>query len=60
MTNNDKDRSSWAVAGGLILGTGVGFFFLRQSGLAFIGSMFVGLGSGLLIAAIISSIKGRK
>lgn len=59
MTNNDKDKSSWAVAGGLILGTGVGFFFLRQSGLAFIGSMFVGLGSGLLIAAIIYSIKRK-
>jgi len=35
----------------------VGFFFLAQSGLAFVGSMIAGLGLGLLVTAILSSRK---
>ncbi|MFN2177704.1 MAG: hypothetical protein ACK2U3_17290 [Anaerolineales bacterium] len=49
-----KDKSSWAVGGGLLLGLGAGFFFLPESALAFVGSMLAGLGLGLLVAAIIS------
>ena len=53
------DRSTWAIGGGLFLGMGVGFFFLRESALAFIGSIFTGLGLGLMITSIISSIKQK-
>lgn len=60
MAHSGNDRSSWAVGGGLLLGLGIGFFFLPESGLAFIGSMLVGLGFGLLLSAILSVIAGRK
>jgi len=57
MANKNKDRSSWAVGGGLFLGMGVGFFFLKDSALIFIGCIFAGLGLGLLMASLISKIK---
>ena len=53
-TNKKDDRSTWAIGGGLFLGLGVGFFFLQESALAFVGSILSGLGLGLLIASIIS------
>jgi len=49
------DKSTWAVGGGLILGLGVGLFFLPHSALAFVGSLLGGLGLGLIIAAVIAS-----
>ncbi|RKX47837.1 MAG: multidrug transporter [Thermotogae bacterium] len=45
------------MGGGLITGLGVGFFFLKYSTFAFIGSTLIGLGLGLMIAVIISKIK---
>lgn len=48
------DKSDWAIGGGVILGVGVGFFFL-PNGLAFVGSILVGLGLGLIITPIISN-----
>lgn len=53
-----EDKSTWAIGGGLLLGTGVGFFFLKESPLAFVGCIIGGLGLGLLITSIISSVKG--
>jgi hypothetical protein len=47
--------SKWAVGGGLLAGLGIGFFFLEKSALVFVGCIFVGLGFGLLVAAVISS-----
>ncbi|MDA9056699.1 hypothetical protein N9K49_02485 [Flavobacteriaceae bacterium] len=57
MTNTKEDKSTWAIGGGVILGTGVGFFFLQTSPLAFVGSILIGLGVGLLVTAILSSRK---
>ena len=54
MTDQKNDKSTWAVGGGILIGIGVGFFFLQQSALAFVGSMLAGLGLGLVIAALIS------
>jgi hypothetical protein len=56
--NKKEDKSTWAVGGGLLIGLGVGFFFLPESALAFVGSMLAGLGFGLLIAALISKDRG--
>jgi hypothetical protein len=55
MSNKEEDKSTWAIGGGLLLGLGVGLFFLQQSALAFVGSMIGGLGLGLLVTSILSS-----
>lgn len=47
-----KCMSSWAIGGGLLTGLGVGFFFLQQSALYFVGSIIAGLGIGLVIASL--------
>jgi len=60
MTNRKNDRSTWAIGGGILIGIGVGFFFVQDSPLAFVGSMLVGLGVGLVITALISIKKEQK
>ena len=57
MTNKKDDKSSWAIGGGTLIGIGIGFFFLQESPLAFVGSVLSGLGLGLVITSIISSKK---
>jgi hypothetical protein len=56
-TNKGNDKSSWAIGGGVLIGIGVGFFFLPKSGLAFVGSILIGLGLGLMVTSIISAVK---
>jgi len=58
MPNKINDKSTWAIGGGLLIGIGVGFFFLPTSALAFVGSMLAGLGIGLVITALISAGTG--
>ena len=58
-TNKEDDRSTWAIGGGVLLGVGVGFFFLQQSVFAFVGSIIIGLGIGLMITSIISGVKHK-
>jgi len=53
MKDKKDDRSTWAIGGGLLLGLGVGFFFLKESALAFVGSMIGGLGLGLITTSIL-------
>ena len=53
---NKSDKSTWAIGGGVLLGIGVGFFFLNQSALYFVGSILAGLGVGLVATAIISKL----
>lgn len=48
------DRSTWAIGGGVLLGLGIGLFFLPHSALAFVGSLIGGLGAGLLVTAVIA------
>lgn len=55
--NKKSDKTTWAIGGGVVLGLGVGFFFLHQSALYLIGSLIAVLGIGLLAAAILSKIK---
>ena len=52
-SKKEEDKSSWATGGGLLLGLGVGFFFLPD-GLAFAGSLIGGLGLGLITTSIVS------
>ena len=58
-TNEKGDKSTWAIGGGLLIGIGVGFFFLKASALAFVGSILAGLGLGLMATSIISSVKQK-
>ena len=53
-TNKKDDKSTWVIGGSVLMGMGVGFFFLKESVLAFLGCMFIGLGLGLVISTIIS------
>ncbi len=57
-TNKKEDKSTWAIGGGVLIGIGVGFFFLQQNPLAFVGSMLVGLGLGLVITTLVSRRNG--
>ena len=57
MTDKKDDKSTWAIGGGTLIGIGAGFFFLQESPLAFVGSILLGLGFGLVITSIISSKK---
>jgi hypothetical protein len=59
MADSKGTMITWAVGGGLLLGMGVGFFFLQTSALAFVGSILAGLGLGLLVAAILSATTRR-
>jgi hypothetical protein len=52
-----EDKSTWAIGGGVLVGIGVGFFFLRVSPLAFVGCVLAGLGLGLFATSIISAIQ---
>ena len=51
MVKKEINKSSWAVAGGLLLGMGAGFIFYNLNALAIVGCTLGGLGMGLLIAA---------
>jgi hypothetical protein len=55
MAKKKEDKSTWAIGGGLLLGLGIGLFFLKISALAFVGSIIAGLGLGLVITSIIGS-----
>lgn len=57
MAIKKDDKSSWAIGGTLIIGIGVGFFFLPSSPLLFVASILIGLGVGLVLAPIISCKK---
>jgi len=47
------DRGAWAVGGGTLVGLGVGFIFIQTSVFAFIASLLIGIGAGLLIASLL-------
>ena len=55
--NNKEDKSNWAIGGGVLAGLGIGFFFLTESALMFVGSIIFGLGIGLLITPILARKK---
>jgi len=56
-TNKKEDKSTWAIGGGVLMGIGAGFFFLKESPLAFVACILLGIGLGLIITSIISSKK---
>ncbi len=57
-TEMNDDKGSLAIGGGVMMGIGVGFFFLRENTLAFIGCIIAGIGFGLMVSSIIP--RGKK
>ena len=58
--NKKDDKSIWVIGGTTLMGVGVGFIFLKTSGLMFVASILIGIGAGLVIAPIISIIDRQK
>lgn len=49
-----SNKRAWLIGGTTVVGIGVGFIFLQTSALFFVASIFIGIGLGLTIAALIS------
>jgi cyanate permease len=58
--NKKDDKSAWVIGGTTLIGVGVGFIFLKTSGLMFVASILIGIGAGLVIAPLISIINRQK
>lgn len=50
-----NDINIWALSGGVLVGLGAGFFFIRTNTMAFVGCILLGVGLGLMATAWISS-----
>ncbi len=59
-SNQMDDRSLWPIGGGTLIGVGTGFFFLKESPLAFVGCILLGIGLGLIVTAILSRVGRRE
>lgn len=51
-------KGSWVIGGTTMIGLGVGFFLLPISALYFVASILIGIGTGLVLAPIISGKAG--
>ncbi len=49
-----EDKSTWAIGGGLLAGSGIGLLFHHYNPLAIPGFMILGLGLGLVLTSLIS------
>ena len=58
--NKKDDMSKWVIGGTTLIGLGVGFIFLKTSGLIFVASILIGIGAGLVLTFLISAINRQK
>jgi len=58
--NKKDDKSYWIIGGTTLIGVGVGFIFLKTSGIMFVASILIGIGAGLVIAPLIATINRPK
>jgi len=58
--NKKDDMSKWVIGGTTLIGLGVGFIFLKTSGLIFVASILIGIGAGLVLTPLISAINRQK
>lgn len=49
-----SNQRAWIIGSTTLVGIGVGFIFLQTSALFFVASIFIGIGLGLAIAALVS------
>jgi len=52
--NKKEDKSTWAIGGGVLIGVGVGIFYIRTYPLGIVAFTLMGIGVGLIITSIIS------
>jgi len=53
-SNKKEDKSTWAIGGGVLIGVGVGIFYIRTYPLGIAAFTLMGIGLGLIITSIIS------
>ena len=53
-TNKKDDKSTWAIGGGVLMGVGVGIFYIKTYPLGMPAFILIGIGVGLIITSIIS------
>jgi len=53
-SNKKEDKSTWAIGGGVLIGVGVGIFYIRTYPLGMAAFTLMGIGLGLIITSIIS------
>ena len=51
------EKSGWIIGGTTCIGIGVGFIFLHISALLFVACIMIGIGAGLVLAAVFSDKK---
>ncbi|SDB36654.1 hypothetical protein SAMN03097699_0932 [Flavobacteriaceae bacterium MAR_2010_188] len=57
INEKNKNKDTWAIGGGLLIGVGIGFFFIQMNPLAFVGCTIIGLGLGLTLTAILDNLR---
>lgn len=57
MASESKDKGSWAIGGCTLIGLGVGLVYLQANVLWFVASILIGIGAGLLVSALLSSLR---
>ena len=53
-SNKKEDKSTWAIGGGVLIGVGVGIFYIRTYPLGIVAFTLMGIGLGLMVTSIIS------
>lgn len=57
MSYKMKESGSWAIGGCTLIGLGVGLIFLKTSVLWFVAYLLIGIGVGLVLAALLSAVQ---
>ncbi len=52
-SENQDDKSYWAIGGSIMIGIGVGFFFLLTNPMFFVACIMIGIGVGLVLEAFL-------
>jgi len=51
--SNQRDRTSWIIGGTTLIGLAVGLVLLQTSVMAFVASVLIGIGAGLVLTPLV-------